>query len=36
MEPLPQIVPDFEAALLQARDALLQSRYPEAEQLAVA
>ena len=36
MEPLPQTEPDFEAALLQARDALLQSRYPDAEQLAAA
>jgi tetratricopeptide (TPR) repeat protein len=36
MEPLPQTEPDFEVALLQARDALLQSRYPEAEQLAAA
>lgn len=36
MEPLPENEPDFEAVLLQARDALLQSRYPEAEQLAAA
>ena len=36
MEPLSQIEPDFEAQLLQARDALLQQRYADAEQLAVA
>ncbi len=34
MEPLTQTAPDFEALLLQARDALLQQRYAEAEQLA--
>ena len=36
MEPLLQTEPDFDVVLLQARDALLQSRYPEAEQLAAA
>ena len=36
MEPSPMTEPDFEATLLQARDALQQQRYPEAERLAAA